>query len=57
MLSGSFAYLTLLLPSEMFNKIPQGLGLEVHPGVPNFTGNVVLMDEKFYLMAARLQKL
>ena len=48
MLSGSFAYLTLLLPSEMFNKIPQGLGLEVHPGVPNFTGNVVLMIHRVW---------
>ena len=48
MLSGSFSHLTLLLPSEMFNKIPQGPGLEVHPGVPNFIGNVVLMIHRVW---------
>ena len=43
-LSGSFAYATLLLPSEMFNGIPQSPGLEEHPGVPGFTGNVAAND-------------
>ena len=41
MLSGSLTHTTLLLPSEMFNRIPQSLGLEEHPQGAYFTGNVV----------------
>ena len=41
MLSGSLTHATLLLPSEMFNRIPQSLGLEEHPQGAYFTGNVV----------------
>ena len=41
MLSGSLTHTTLLLPSEMFNSIPQSLGLEEHPQGAYFTGNVV----------------
>ena len=41
MLSGSLTHATLLLPSEMFNRIPQSLGLEEHPQSAYFTGNVV----------------
>ena len=41
MLSGSFTHATLLLPSEIFNSIPQSLGLEEHPQGAYFTGNVV----------------
>ena len=39
--SGSLTYTALLLPSETFNDIPQSKGLEEHPRVPNFAGNVV----------------
>ena len=41
MLSGSLTHTTLLLPSEMFNRMPQSLGLEEHPQSAYFTGNVV----------------
>ena len=41
MLSGSLTHATLLLPSEMFNRMPQSLGLEEHPQSAYFTGNVV----------------
>lgn len=41
MLSGSLTHATLLLPSEMFNSMPQSLGLEEHPQSAYFTGNVV----------------
>ena len=41
MLSGSLTHTTLLLPSEMFNRMPQSLGLEEHPQSTYFTGNVV----------------
>ena len=41
MLSGSLTHATLLLPSEMFNRIPQSLGLEEYPQSAYFTGNVV----------------
>ena len=44
MLAGSLAYTTLLLPSEMFNCIPQSLGLEEHPQGAYFTGNVAVKD-------------
>lgn len=42
MLSGSLVHDTLLLPSEMFNTIPQSQGLEEHPLGACFVGNVVL---------------
>jgi len=44
MLIGSLTYTALLLPSEMFNSIPQNLGLEEHPQGAYFTGNVVVKD-------------